>query len=744
MEIIDKIADKGKNITLSADIDGRIDNVVDRCSEPCPFLSAANVQEIVQSTSIWDTLKAFNHPIHIIQGDHEFTIQASPVKDIAKPPKWDIIISEIGQIDQNRYWYRDPIANSFMSSNNICWVEYDHFNRLITYSDEFKKIFDEDKSSVSEISFLSRVQETYRDKVAQLIEGQGIVSDLEVEIETCEGSSCWFSLSLKPYCYIDGKLAESVVFLKDIQSRKEDELNLKESTAFSKTIAEAIPDIIVVYDTEDMQIVYSSINSLRNDERSRYFRVGTKAEQYYDLIHPDDIEILRTKIEKVVSRKKRGILYSCEIRITSKKYKWRWYKIRMKCLSDDEYSNSKDCSRVLCVLSDIHKEKRREKALLEQGLLLDQSQLASKTGGWQYDIKSGEVKYTNGLLVLFPNISNEEEGLGFFAESISQEYNKTVQSFIDSDQKYNVFDIIIKNTLGEKQWYRCHLKKLRDNLGTTEGLLGSFQDITLLKTQEEELLTNQIQLERMVVEKSSSLITMYKEKNELLRTARHDINNPLTAIILRIEILQEMMRRDGQDSYLNKISEISEAAERIQSILEKFTDKNNSAWRDYRINLDRFEIVDVIKKLLNSKMDEITKKGININIGDGGFQMYSDKFLTEQILENIISNGIKYCYPGDDIKIEFFVMDYECQVWVTDSGPGIPNSELPKLFTDTDEYTNKPTAGEKSNGVGLYFCQKYAKLIGGRISVESTLGKGSRFKVIMPIEYNPYQKSSVS
>jgi signal transduction histidine kinase len=102
------------------------------------------------------------------------------------------------------------------------------------------------------------------------------------------------------------------------------------------------------------------------------------------------------------------------------------------------------------------------------------------------------------------------------------------------------------------------------------------------------------------------------------------------------------------------------------------------------------------------------------------------------IIRNLISNAIKYTEPGGKITIGYENSPIEVTFWVEDTGIGIPEQHIPLIFDTFANFSTPGTNYEKGTGLGLILCKEFVETQGGKISVESTPGIGSRFKFTIP------------
>jgi|GEM_PF-2101793 len=693
-----------------------------------------NISTIFGSDKVWADLSFFEYPITVVNGSASYKVTAR--KANTDTAQWEVSITSVENYTKDLIpWYKDPLAGDLLQSNNIFWAEINLEKQIVNLSENLCNHTAYDKKLVTFHEFLANIEGIDDDDMVALLGGDDIEIELEGRIICALQEKKWFRISLKPFVYRDGKLSEAVLFLKDINLKRIEELELLGSNNLVKSVSDAMPDTIIIYNPFEEVIAYSSIRRGRG-EHIGVFQKGQTVNGLMPYLYPDDRDQFVETMQDCIASDNPRRTYSVEFRIGSEEFGWKWHKIRFKLLIRPSIDNSVEI-RLLGIISDINEEKIKERQLLEQGMLLDETQMSSQTGGWKYSLETHQVQSTYGLRLLFPKLKATDSTLESFASGIDPKFVDDLKAFVFSsaNEILNDYEIQLLSDTNEEEvrWFRSKIKRVHGPQGVAKYVIGSFQDITTLKLQEHQLLENKKQLEQQVEIKSNSLISMYKEKNEMLRTARHDINNPLTAVFLRLEILEDMFEANGEKVYLEKLSEIFIAARRIEEILSKFTDSGNNVWDDYQLSIDKVNVFTLVNSQISSKMAESRKKGILINCSQSDCIIQTDRFLLGQILENIISNGIKYCSPGDRIDIDIKYNSDYCYISVSDSGPGIPQSELPKLFTDNTKYTNKPTGGEKSNGVGLYFSQKYASLIDSTIEVDSKVGVGSTFKIIVPI-----------
>jgi signal transduction histidine kinase len=121
--------------------------------------------------------------------------------------------------------------------------------------------------------------------------------------------------------------------------------------------------------------------------------------------------------------------------------------------------------------------------------------------------------------------------------------------------------------------------------------------------------------------------------------------------------------------------------------------------------------------------------------GPGGpcRQSIDGNFFT-QILENLLSNALKFSYPGSRVFVRLRTDEAWLYLQVADEGPGLSPADHARLFGKFQRLSVRPTGGEPSSGLGLSIVKKYVELMGGKVWCESEKGKGARFVVQLPAQ----------
>ena len=223
-------------------------------------------------------------------------------------------------------------------------------------------------------------------------------------------------------------------------------------------------------------------------------------------------------------------------------------------------------------------------------------------------------------------------------------------------------------------------------------------------------------------------------KTQFLGMAAHDLRNPLGAIAGYIELLQEEIGVPDQKQleYLNGIQEVISF---MLNLIDNFL--NVAKIEAGKLDLERklTDLVSVVRKsiLFNRLLAETKHIQLEFSCHEKIPSVMLDTDKVQQVVNNLISNAIKYSHSHTTVHITVARNDEFLSVSVKDEGQGIPQDELNKLFQAFSKTSIVSTAGESSTGLGLLICRQIVEAHQGKIWVESQSGVGSVFYVSFPL-----------
>ncbi len=276
--------------------------------------------------------------------------------------------------------------------------------------------------------------------------------------------------------------------------------------------------------------------------------------------------------------------------------------------------------------------------------------------------------------------------------------------------------------------------------------LGGIDYITKPFKQEELLVRvrNHVELKKsrdIILKQNEWLEALNKEKNNFLSIAAHDLKNPITAIKGFSKIIEDENSSLGQEELIDFAKEIRVTSESMFQIVVDLLDIN--AIEEGKINLtsDTFDIDELIRSKVDTYRLRAAEKSINIRFKEQseGFEVYGDINKTGQVLENLISNALKFSPFNRNIwvlsnKIKEKDGRELISIEVKDEGPGLTEDDLKKLFGKFAKLSARPTNEESSTGLGLSIVKKLVEAMGGTIRCESVFGQGASFIFTIPLK----------
>jgi signal transduction histidine kinase len=223
------------------------------------------------------------------------------------------------------------------------------------------------------------------------------------------------------------------------------------------------------------------------------------------------------------------------------------------------------------------------------------------------------------------------------------------------------------------------------------------------------------------------------QKNKFLGMAAHDLRNPIGGIQGYSEMLLE---EDLPEDLKAMVSKIQASSRFMLRLLNDLLDISQIESGKLDLKLEPTDIAALVTQNVELNRIIAGKKNIKVDLScePGLPRLQVDPSKVEQVLSNLISNGIKYSFPDTTVSVSVEKRDTDVIVRVRDQGQGIPADELGKVFQEFQKTSVKSTAGEKSTGLGLAIVQKIVEGHGGRIGVESEVGKGSMFFFTLPLK----------
>lgn len=268
---------------------------------------------------------------------------------------------------------------------------------------------------------------------------------------------------------------------------------------------------------------------------------------------------------------------------------------------------------------------------------------------------------------------------------------------------------------GEKFWANVVITSLKDDSGKLIAFSIVIRDLT------DKIIAQ---------EKLNEAFESIRIRDEFISVASHELRTPVTRILLSLQL---MKRTEQMTEKMMKSMDLCEASTKELSVLmDNIVDVTRLRLGKLDIKRTKTNITSIMVNVLTKHKDQIRIAGNHVSfVHDGDIIGYWDQTRIEQLFTNFLSNSLKYA-SGKDIRIEMRLKDDSFYFVIEDDGPGIPVGLQNKIF----ERFERATDSKKISGLGLglYVARQIVEAHKGEISLESSKGKGTRFRVVLPVK----------
>jgi len=314
--------------------------------------------------------------------------------------------------------------------------------------------------------------------------------------------------------------------------------------------------------------------------------------------------------------------------------------------------------------------------------------------------------------------------------------------------------MIYKTKEGRKVYGLLSVSPIKEENGQVKESRSVVVDITQRKKAEEKLKQYREHLEELVEERTSELEKEIAErkraeglireqnerlkeldrmKSEFLSTAAHELRTPLTSILGFSEILLKRKLDEERKNRFLKI--INEESMGLSALINDLLDLSRiESGRGFKITKAPIDMKGVILENVDLFQAQTDKHTFKVNLSDDLVKIEADKDKINQVMENLISNAVKFSPQGGRITVSVERVKGKIEISVADTGIGIPEKNLPHIFEKFYRADNASSEVIGGTGLGLSIVKYIVESHGGKLSVESKLGKGSTFSFTLPIK----------
>jgi signal transduction histidine kinase len=236
----------------------------------------------------------------------------------------------------------------------------------------------------------------------------------------------------------------------------------------------------------------------------------------------------------------------------------------------------------------------------------------------------------------------------------------------------------------------------------------------------------------LVIRQNERLSELNEEKNSLISIVSHDLSTPFASIGMWQQLLlsEQDNLSDSQRKALDRIAQATQYGERL---IRHILDVEKAETNQNKLQLENFDLRIFAEWRLDNFTPVAAAKNISLHLDCPNRSLYflSDRQLLGRMLDNLLSNAIKYTTAGKNVWMSVSEEKDAVSIKIRDEGVGIQADELPHLFSKYSKISSEPTNGEASTGLGLAIVKRICEELKGKITCESTLGKGSIFTIVL-------------
>ncbi|MDP3868325.1 ATP-binding protein [Phenylobacterium sp.] len=275
---------------------------------------------------------------------------------------------------------------------------------------------------------------------------------------------------------------------------------------------------------------------------------------------------------------------------------------------------------------------------------------------------------------------------------------------------------------GKEVWANCTVKLVRDARGNPARLIGAMQNITERKLSEALLLQAKEEAE-----------AANRAKSNFLATISHEIRTPLNGVL---GMAQVMAAEDLSPAQRERLGVIRQSGETLLTILNDVLDLSKIEAGKLDLEMAEFDLAGLVGGAQDAFSGVAERKAIDLALvisPEARGRYRSDPTRLRQILYNLVSNALKFTDAGE-VRLAVTRAQEDLVIEVSDTGLGMSAEVMGRLFQKFEQADASTTRRFGGTGLGLAICRQLAELLGGAITVTSAEGRGSTFRVVLPLE----------
>jgi len=248
---------------------------------------------------------------------------------------------------------------------------------------------------------------------------------------------------------------------------------------------------------------------------------------------------------------------------------------------------------------------------------------------------------------------------------------------------------------------------------------------------------------REIADKSEQLAQASQHKSQFLANMSHELRTPLNAILGYAELLVDGIYGALPEKAQGVLERVQSNGQHLLALINDVLDLAKIEAGQLTLTLEDYALSEVVRSVVSATEPLATAKGLKFTaaIGDAMPMAHGDARRVSQVLLNLVGNAIKFTDMGE-VEIHAAAVNGQFMLSVRDTGPGIGEADQERIFGEFQQIDNSNTRNKGGTGLGLAISKRMVEMQGGTISVESALGKGSTFRVALPVHVDAMEEAA--
>jgi PAS domain S-box-containing protein len=316
---------------------------------------------------------------------------------------------------------------------------------------------------------------------------------------------------------------------------------------------------------------------------------------------------------------------------------------------------------------------------------------------------------------------------------------QTAIRLVLSERTITDYELTARSRGGRETVVSCNATTFYDRDRKLQGVFAAARDVTERRRLDQVLREKNVELEsaRSLAEKTNLT------KSEFLANMSHELRTPLNAVIGFSEVLQDQLFGPINDKQQEYVDNILTSGRHLLSLINDILDLSKVESGKMDLELDDFLLRDCLDAAVMMLREKALKGGIELILNlapEADVQIEADQRKLKQILFNLLSNAVKFTAAAGTVEVGALRDGDFLEITVRDTGIGIKEEDLAKLFHPFTQLESVYTKGFEGTGLGLALTRQLVELHCGRIWVESQFGAGSSFSFALPLKQAAVKK----